>query len=271
MGVPMTRRGFLAAGSAVLLWPAEGKLNFGPYQVAIESYCFHDVDLRTTLSKVKSLGLKYAELHEGHLALNSSDDQLAVAKTELKSAGITAVSIYIHDAFSSDESTARAIFEFAKKMGFRFINGGPKRDSLPLLNRLIPEYQVGIAIHNHGPGTRYDSVEDVTSVLDRHEHLSACIDIGHFARSGVDPVRAIRTIGRRAVELHVKDIRENKENVVVGRGIIDMPAVFTALREIRFDGLLTLEYEGDWDNVNARMTGMRQSLRNISRLIGKRT
>lgn len=267
MAETSTRREFLKTAGAGLVWSAFPALDFGPYRVGLESYCFHDLDLDAALARIQSLGLKYVELHDGHLDRKSSDQQIASAKVALKAAGINAESIYIHDAFTDDETTARPIFEFAGKTGFRLINGGPSRQSLPLLNRLIPEYGVGIAIHNHGPGARYETIEDVTSVLERYESLSACVDIGHFARSGVDPARAVRALGRRTVEVHIKDIRENKENIVVGRGTIDMPAVFAALKDIRFDGLMALEYEGDWDNLEARMKGMHESLRNMSRLI----
>lgn len=250
-----------------MIWSAFPALDFGTYRVGLESYCFHDLDLDDALVRIQSLGLKYVELHDGHLDRKSSDPHVASAKVRLKAAGIDAESIYIHDAFTEDDAVARPIFEFARKAGFRFMNGGPHQQSLPLLNRLIPEYGVGIAIHNHGPGARYETIEDVTSVLERYQNLSACVDIGHFARSGVDPAKAVRMIGRRMVEVHVKDIKENKENIVVGRGTIDMPAVFASLKDIQFDGLMALEYEGDWDNLEARMEGMRESLRNMSQLI----
>ena len=128
-------------------------------------------------------------------------------------------------------------------------------------------YGVQIALHNHGPGARYETLEDVTSALDAHPHLSACVDIGHFARSHVDPVRAIRAIGRRAVAVHVKDVDAAGENTVVGAGTIDLPGVFAALHDTRFEGLLVLEYEGDFDNMEARLAGMRKSLVAMDRFI----
>jgi sugar phosphate isomerase/epimerase len=94
------------------------------------------------------------------------------------------------------------------------------------------------------------------------------VDIGHFARSRVDPVAAIRAIGRRAVAMHIKDVDASGENAVVGKGTIDMPGVFAALAEIRFDGLMVLEYEGDFDNMPKRMDGMRRSLDAMRTLIG---
>jgi inosose dehydratase len=263
----ITRRSFLgalAAGSATL---AAGRRAEEPYRIGLETYCFHDVDLDTTLRHVQSLGLKYLELHDGHLPRDASPSQIARAHKALSGAGISATGIYIHDAFTEDVAVARPIFEFAKKMGFHYINGGPKREALPLLNRLVPEHGVHIALHNHGPGARYETLEDVTSVLAAYPKLTPCIDIGHFARSRVDPVRATRELGARAVAIHVKDVDAKGENMIVGEGTIDMPGVFAALRESRFKGLVVLEYEGDFDNMEKRLAGMRTSLANMYRFI----
>jgi sugar phosphate isomerase/epimerase len=263
----ITRRSFvevLAAGAAGF---ATIRQDADRYRIGLETYSFHDVDLATTLTHVKSLGLRYLELHDGHLRSDASPAQIANAKKALVDAGITATGVYIHDAFTEEESVARPILQFAKSMGFRYINGGPKRESLPLLNRLAPEYGTRIAIHNHGPGARYETLEHVTSVLDAHPALTPCIDIGHFARSRVDPVHATRVLGARAEAIHVKDVDAKGGNTIVGEGTIDMPGVFRALRESRFNGLVVLEYEGDFDNMEKRLAGMRKSLENMARLI----
>jgi sugar phosphate isomerase/epimerase len=189
------------------------------------------------------------------------------AKQALSAARIIAAGVYIHDAFTESEAVARPIFEYAKTMGYTYINGGPKRESLPLLNRLASEYSIRIAIHNHGPAARYETLGHVTSVLDAYPNLSACIDIGHFARSGVDPVRATRVLSPRAVAIHIKDVDAKGENTVLGDGTIDLPGVFAAMRDAEFRGLVVLEYEGDFDNMEKRMAGMRASLANMQRLL----
>lgn len=263
----LTRRSFVGAVTATIAGFAGTRPAADGYRFGLETYCFHDVDLDTTLKHVRSLGLRYIELHDGHLPRDASPDQIARARKALSDAGVTATGVYIHDAFTTDEAVARPIFGFAKAMGFGYINGGPKRESLPLLNRLVPEYGIRIAIHNHGPGARYETLADVTSALDAHPNLRACIDIGHFARSRVDPVGAIRALGRRAEAIHVKDVDAKGENMVVGEGTIAMPDVFRALRESAFDGLVVLEYEGDMDNMSKRLAGMRTSLANMHRLI----
>jgi len=263
----ITRRSFAGAMAAACAGVVTGRAQGGAYRIGIETYCFHDVDLATTLKHVRSLGVRYLELHDGHLPRTASPAEIARAQEAMRDADITAVGVYIHDAYRPDEAITRPILQFVRTAGFDYVTGGPSRESLPVLNRLAPELHVQVALHNHGPGARYETLEDVTSALEAFPHLRAVIDIGHFARSRVDPVHATRVLGGRAVAMHVKDVDGRGENVVVGEGTIDMPGVFRALRESRFEGLLVLEYEGDFDNMEKRLAGMRRSLANMQRFI----
>jgi sugar phosphate isomerase/epimerase len=267
----LSRRSFLgvslaAAAASLAAKPSDA----GPYRIALETYTFHDIDLAGTLARTRDLGVRYLELHDGHLPRDASPADLSRAQKALSDAGITATGVYIHDAFTESEADARPIFDYAKTMGFTYINGGPKREALPLLDRLVPEYGIRIAVHNHGPKARYETLEDVTSMLDKYPNISACIDIGHFARSKVDPVHATRVLATRAVAIHVKDVTPAGENAVLGEGTIDLQGVFKALRESGFSGLVVLEYEGDFDNMDRRLAGMRRSLVLLEQLIGRR-
>jgi inosose dehydratase len=265
----LTRRSFVAGLSAMLplgvFQQARGSRE--SYRIALETWSFHDADLDTMVKRVQALGVRYLELHDGHLPFTAAADQMARAKTVLSAARLVATGVYIHDAFTESEAVARPIFEYAKTMGYGYINGGPKRESLPLLNRLSSEYGIRIAIHNHGPAARYETLGHVTSVLDAYPNLRACIDIGHFARSGVDPVRATRVLSPLAVAIHIKDVDAKGENTVLGDGTIDLPGVFAAMRDSGFSGLVVLEYEGDFDDMEKRLAGMRTSLTNLHGLI----
>lgn len=263
----LTRRSFLATLGAAATGFAARRQERGAYRIGLETYSFHDVDLETTLKHVRGLGLSHIELHEGHLPHNASRERMASARRMLADAGVTAAGIYIHDEFTDSEEIARPILAFARTMGFQYINGAPRPESLPVLNRIAREYGVRIAIHNHGPGATYETLEHLTSALKAHPSLVPCIDIGHFARSRVDPVRAVRALGARAVAIHIKDVDAGGQNTVVGEGTIDMPGVFAGLRSSGFDGLVVLEYEGDLDNMEKRLSGMRASLANMRRYI----
>ena len=225
MPFSLTRRSFLGTlGGAAAATAGAVRAQSGAkaYRIGVESYCFHDVDFAATIARTRELGLGHIELHDGHLPFNASRADLDRAKQAFAKASLQPDGVYIHDAFTESEAVARPIFEYARTVGFSYINGGPRREALPLLNRLVPEYGIQIAVHNHGPKARYETLEDVTSALDAHPNIRACVDIGHFARSRVDPVAAIRAIGRRAIAVHIKDVDSGGENVIVGEGTIDM-------------------------------------------------
>jgi inosose dehydratase len=267
----LTRRSFLATSVAALAGAAAVRAAGTPYRIGVETYCFHDVDLATTLKHTRDLGLRFVEMHDGHLPFETSAGGIREARRMLADHGIEPTGVYIHDAFTADEAVARPIFSYAKAVGFSYMTGEPKKESLPVLERMVKEYGIQAALHNHGPKSRYETLDDVMGTLRAHPSLTAVVDIGHFARSRVDPVHAIRTIGSRAVAVHVKDVDAAGANQVVGEGTLDMKGVFQALADTQFTGLLVLEYEGDFDDMTARLAGMRKSLVNMQRFIGETT
>ncbi|MBI4601445.1 MAG: sugar phosphate isomerase/epimerase [Planctomycetes bacterium] len=160
-----------------------------------------------------------------------------------------AISAHGVNHFTKDHEANRKLFEFSNRAGIRNIAADPDPDSFDSLDKLVAEYGIRIAIHNHGPGHRYDKISDVAeAVKGRHKWVGACADLGHFIRSGEDPVKAIRDLGERVFGIHLKDFdapKGNAKGVVLGKGVLDLAGVLRALREVRFpaDGALSLEYE----------------------------
>ena len=109
----LTRRSFVTAALALAGGGLAALRQSGKYRIGVESYCFHDVDFAATLAHTKALGLRYLELHDGHLPRDAAPEALTRARTALDAAGITPEGVYIHDAFTADETVARPIFEYA--------------------------------------------------------------------------------------------------------------------------------------------------------------
>ena len=83
--------------------------------------------------------------------------------------------------------------------------------------------------------------------------IGACVDTGHFIRSGEDPIEAIKRLGSRVFALHIKDQEKQEKksrNVIIGKGFLDVPKLFATLKEINFpvDGSISLEYEANPKN-----------------------
>jgi sugar phosphate isomerase/epimerase len=121
-------------------------------------------------------------------------------------------------------------------------------EALPLVERMVKEFDMRIAIHNHGPEDKlWPSPLDVLeAVKGMDPRVGLCMDMGHTVRTGTDPVEAIRKTGKRLYDVHMKDLADLKvkeSQVAVGDGKMPVRAIFAALAGIGYAGNVDLEYE----------------------------
>jgi len=260
----VTRRDFLAtsaaAASALTLsqFPAARAADdasyYGGWPVGIQSYTLRNFKLDEALRHVKGLGLKHIEFYSAHMATNSNADQIAEMKKKLADAGVVRISAHGVNGFSKDHAANRKLFEFAKAAGIKNITADPSPDSFESLDKLCEEFDIRIAIHNHGPGHRYDKLTDLAkAVKDHHKSIGVCVDTGHVLRSNEDPVAWVRELGPRVFGLHLKDVAEKTaktHDVVIGSKFLDLVSLFKAMKEVKFpaDGSISLEYESNPQN-----------------------
>jgi sugar phosphate isomerase/epimerase len=216
----------------------------------VQSYSLRNFNTLEAVRHIQGLGVHYAEFYGKHLDPGASQEKIDETKKLLADAEIALAGHGVH-GFSKNDEANRKLFEFARKAGVRTITADPAPDSFDSLEKLVAEFDIRIAIHNHGPGHRYDSIESVKKAVEgRHKLIGACVDCGHFLRSKEDPVKAVIELGPRVFAAHVKDdVKEGREsqNVVIGKGKLDVVGLFKALRQVKFptDGCLSLEYEAN--------------------------
>jgi sugar phosphate isomerase/epimerase len=265
MTAHFSRRSFLAVSSAACASalcratraPAADKNDdWGGFPVGVQTISLRKYALPEALRHLQGMGVRFVEFSaSAHLPASASDEQIATARQLAAAAGlkITAQGV---NRFSKDHAANRRVFEFARKLGIRTMTANPQPDAetFASLDKLVAEFDIRIAIHNHGPGTLYDKLDSVEKAINDHDpRIGACVDCGHFLASGEDPVRCIRTLADRVYGVHLKDIAEfgkKSDNVILGRGHLDVVAVFKILRESKFpaNGALSLEYEAHPDN-----------------------
>jgi inosose dehydratase len=259
----LSRRRFLALSTAAaaasmsqlrVLRAANENDAWGGFPVGVQSYSLRNFKLPEAIRHLQGMGVRYVEFAGTHLAPTASDAEIAETLKLLESAGLK-VSAHGVNRFTSDHDANRKLFEFAKKVGARTITADPNPDSFDSLDKLVAEYDIRIAIHNHGPTHRYNKVESVASAIRNHDkRIGACVDCGHYLRSGEDPVKCVLTLADRVYGVHMKDEAEmntpKSANVVIGKGHLDVVALFKALRQVKFpaNGALSLEYEANPDN-----------------------
>jgi sugar phosphate isomerase/epimerase len=170
--------------------------------------------------------------------------------------------------FDSDLGKSRKVFEWAKRVGIQSFGAVPSSDAFDGLETLVEEYEINVAIHNHGPNDQhFGKISQVAeAVKGRHPRIGACTDLGHFWRAGEDPVKALEILGDRVLAVHLKDQVSETEQAVVGEGKMDILAILKTLKKINYKGPLTLEYEANPENP---LPGMAASLENIRKLYAK--
>lgn len=228
-------------------WAAEAPSK-SPLKLGIQLYSLRGLPVDKALQASKDLGFEQVELFGGMLPIDASPEQIAEMKAKIADLGMT-ISAHGVNPFGKDFAANRKTFEFAKALGIRNISADPEPESFANLDDLVKEFDIRVAIHNHGPRARYNKVVDVLNAIDGHdERIGSCADLGHYIRSGEQPTDVIRLLKGRLYGIHLKDFAEMKEKtkgVILGQGHLNVGDVFASLIKVGFpaDGALSLEYE----------------------------
>jgi inosose dehydratase len=266
-----SRRGFLrraAAATAVAAVPALGEAGqqkqpdpFGGFTVGLQTYTLrHFKQLDQVLQRIRDLGLRYAEFYRDHVPITSTEAQLKAIRNLCREYNVTPIAFGV-EGFTKDHAANRRIFEFARNLGVRYLSADPDPESFESLDKLVAEFNIAIAIHPHGPqGNRlhrwYSAQRILDAVRDHERRIGTCLDTGHLIRSAqppfnekLDPAAQIRLMGARNFGIHLKDHdNENRRDVVFGKGTLDVQSVLRALREVKFQGYISIEYEANPEN-----------------------
>ncbi|MCC6509420.1 MAG: sugar phosphate isomerase/epimerase [Pirellulaceae bacterium] len=206
-------------------------------------------DVTVALKHAKDLGFEQVEFYSGMFPLDSTPEQIASIKKQVADLGLS-ISAHGVNALTKDDKANRKVFEFAKAAGIRNITVDPTPDSFESVEALVKEFDIRVAIHNHGPTHRYynKAIDVLRAIENRDPRIGACADLGHFIRSGEDPTQVVRLLAGRLFGVHLKDFAEmtNKtKGVILGKGHLNVAAVFDAMVKTKFpsDGALSLEYE----------------------------
>jgi sugar phosphate isomerase/epimerase len=276
-----SRRNFLQSGalaaaagvasSAVptLAQPTAAAGKPSPIHLGLASYTFRNFTRDQMIGYMKQLNLTdlNAKDVKDHLPMDPTEEAKACA--DYASNGIklhAAGTIY----FPKDEDEdIRSKFEYCKRAGISVIVAGdPAPEVLPRIEKFVKEYDIRLAIHNHGPEDKiWHSPMDVLKAVEKYDaRIGCCIDIGHTVRAGTDVVKAIHAVGPRLYNMHAKDLTSftSKESqVTVGDGIMPIREIFEALIAIKYKGFVDLEYEVHGDDPMPGVIGSFSYMRGV--------
>jgi inosose dehydratase len=238
-----TGRSIAQAGGA-----GKGRSGKQKFELGLASYTLREFNLADTLAMTRRVGLKYICFKSMHLPLDSTPAQIRDTVQKVKDAGLILYGGGV--IYMNNEKQVSEAFDYARAAGMKVIVGVPKPDLLPLVNDKVRQYDIKVAIHNHGPTDKTyptpSSIIEKIGNLDKR--IGLCIDIGHTMRAGVDPSVPARKYADRLLDLHIKDVsaaNRNGHGVEMGRGVIDIPEFFRTLMSTGYDGIASFEYEKD--------------------------
>jgi sugar phosphate isomerase/epimerase len=280
MTILTTRRTFLgtagAAGfAAALPQAAHAKIEPAPWgiKLGIATYTFRNFDRARTIEFIKAVKTPWVSVkQEGVKGKFHWDMKLPAAEQEqihkeFEAAGLKVTSAGNTDLKALTADGLRPAFEWAKAAGVPMLVSAPVRENIGVIESLIKQYDIKVAIHNHGPEDKnFPTPESVLeAVKGRDPRLGLCMDVGHSARAGADVVKSIAEAGSRLLDMHVKDLAFFKQEagmkpgdmqVDVGDGIMPFPQIFRQLKKMNYQGCVNLEYE---INGNDPINGVQRS------------
>jgi sugar phosphate isomerase/epimerase len=249
------RSGALVAGACVApidLAGANGQPSAdaaSPIRLGLASYTFRNFNRAQLIGFMKQLNVfaLNAKDVKDHLPMDPKQEAYALA--DYAAAGIklhAAGTIY----FAKDEDTdIRSKFEYCKRAGIgAIVAGDPAPETLPRIEKFVKEFDIRVAIHNHGPEDKlwHSPLDVVKAVKGMDPRVGCCIDAGHTVRAGTDVVQAIHEVGPRLFNVHMKDLtnfQDKDSQVAVGDGIMPARKMFEALIAAKYAGFVDLEYE----------------------------
>ena len=259
----LNRRSFIGAGSLALL--AAGCRTFTgergvPFKFGMAGYTFHRCTVDETLAFMKQLDVHYLCIKDFHLPYKSTAAEIAAFHQKCADHGVTGYGV---GPIYMKKDEARKYFDYAKAVGVKVLVAVPFEDGevngkkvrvgsracCEALSDLCKEYDIKIAIHNHGPDIPYcfptgDSAFEMVKDLD--PRVGLCLDIGHNFRAGLDPAASIRKLHTRIFDMHVKNVKfDPKKNLAVPmpQGEMNLVQVVQALCAVGYTGCCSFEYE----------------------------
>jgi len=244
--------------------PVPDAYRTGGFALGCQAWCFNKYTAFEAIEKTAQTGGKVIEFFPGQrlsadrpagVGPDLSDDDIAALKAQLAKFDIRPVAFGV-TGFGTNEAEDRKTFEFARKLGIGTITAEPEPAAMDLVEKLVKEYDIRVAIHNHpkrpnDPNYRFWDPQYVLSLVKaRDGRIGSCADTGHWVRSGIKTVDALKVLKGRILEVHLKDLNvfsPDGHDVPFGTGISDIRGILDELRRQKFDGNLSIEYEYNWE------------------------
>ena len=246
----------LALAMAMMVNPSqaqliEGKRGSEDFKIGVAGYSYRKFNIEQTLTLLKSMDVKYLSVKDWWLPLNSTKEQMAAFKAKCAEYGVNPY--ILGPIYMKSEAEVDRAFAYAERYGSDVFIGVPNYELADYVIKKVKETGIKVAIHTHGPdGQPFPNIQKVVEMVkDPSLGVGCCMDLGHSVRMGEDIVKDIKKYKDWIYDIHIKDeTAPSKKGATweMGRGVIDFRPIMKVLRQIKYQGVVSLEFEKNGDN-----------------------
>lgn len=229
----------------------EGTRGYEDFKIGVAGFTYRNYDLEQTLTFLKSMEVKYLSIKDWWLPLDADKEQMEALKAKCKEYD---VSPYIlGPIYMKSEAEVDRAFAYAQRYGSKMFIGVPNYELIDYVIRKVADTGIRVAIHTHGPdGAPFPNIQKVVEMVkDPSLGVGCCMDLGHSVRMGEDIVKDIKKYKEWIYDIHIKDesaASKAGQTWEMGRGVMDFKPIVKVLRKIKYQGVVSLEFEKNGDN-----------------------
>lgn len=263
---------FALAMMLSLALPAKAQLVSGPrgyddFKIGVAGYTYRSYDIDQTLAFLKSMEVKYFSVKDWWLPLDSTKEQMDAFKAKCREAGVEPY--ILGPIYMRSEADVDRAFAYAERYGSDVFIGVPTYELTDYMIKKVKETGIKVAIHTHGPdGQPFPNIQKVVEVYkDPSLGIGCCMDLGHSVRMGEDIVKDIKKYKAWIYDIHIKDESEASkagQTWEMGRGVMDFRPIVKVLRQIKYQGVVSLEFEKNGNNPHPGVAESIGYLRGVS-------
>ena len=255
-----------------LTLPAKAQLVSGPrgyddFKIGVAGYTYRSYDIDQTLEFLKSMEVKYFSVKDWWLPLDSTKEQMDAFKAKCREAGVEPY--ILGPIYMRSEADVDRAFAYAERYGSDVFIGVPTYELTDYMIKKVKETGIKVAIHTHGPdGQPFPNIQKVVEIYkDPSLGIGCCMDLGHSVRMGEDIVKDIKKYKDWIYDIHIKDesaASKAGQTWEMGRGVMDFRPIVKVLRQIKYNGVVSLEFEKNGNNPHPGVAESIGYLRGVS-------
>ncbi|MEW6161208.1 MAG: sugar phosphate isomerase/epimerase [Verrucomicrobiota bacterium] len=222
------------------------------YKVGLQTWTLRNMNFDQVIEFAVAHKIKYLQLIPNHINPSAPQDEIKRKKAIIEEKGLVAYTYGVAGTSLNKEEN-RKLFEFAKFMGMKLLVVEPADFKIfDSLEELAKEYDIKVAIHNHGIKSLYGNPLVVRNIIKhRDARIGVCMDAGWITAAGFDAAKVFNEYQGRVFDIHLKDKKVERTqgddvsfDTKIGEGQANLKGLLQELKKSNWNGVLAIETDG---------------------------